>query len=378
MNCSRPRLAFLVFSALMAGAGSGASAAEGDQFATQTAQPATSAEAEPAPQDEQPSDGALEQIVAPIAMYPDGLVAQILTAATNPAEIVEADRWMQQGSSLDEAAFGEAVDQQAWDPSVKALTQFPSILANMDQNLSWTTALGDAYASQPQALLDAIQVLRKRAEQAGTLKSTPQEAVTTEGDTIVIEPASPDYVYVPEYDPWLAYGPPIDTYPNWDPYPGLFLDGPGNWFDPGVGIGVFGGFAWGWHHWRSDWHDGRTIYHNNPYIARRPPFTGGHDLDGGHAGFASNNRGFHVIEPHAGMGFRPDRFSGFGHAGVARSSPFTGQHFTGQHFTEQHFTEQHFTGRISGGVPAGGFHGGPGGFHGGPGGFHGGVGGGHR
>jgi hypothetical protein len=204
MYWSKPRLALLVFSVLMAGAGSEGFAAEVDQVAAQPADPAASAEVKPAPQAAQPSQGALEQMVAPIAMYPDRLIAQVLTAATNPTEIVEADRWMQQASSLDEEALGGAVDQQAWDPSVKALTQFPSILANMDKNLDWTSALGNAYASQPQALLDAIQVLRRRAEQAGTLKSTPEETVTTAGETIVIEPASPSFVYLPEYNPWLV------------------------------------------------------------------------------------------------------------------------------------------------------------------------------
>jgi Protein of unknown function (DUF3300) len=267
MSRTKPHLALLVFSALMAGAGSGGFAAEVDQSAAPPVDQAASPGAEPAPGAAQSSQGPLEQIVAPIAMYPDQLIAQILTAATNPTEIVEADRWMQQASSLDEQALGEAVDQRPWDPSVKALAQFPSILANMDNNLSWTSALGEAYASQPQAVLDAIQVLRKRAEQAGTLKSTPQETVTTEGETIVIGPASPYFVYVPEYDPWLVYGAPIDAYPGWDPYPGLFLDGPGNWFDLGVGIGVFGGFAWGWDHWRPDWHRGRTFYHNSPYTS---------------------------------------------------------------------------------------------------------------
>jgi hypothetical protein len=354
MKWSKRSLAFLVFSSIMAGAGAGGSAAEVDQSTAQPADPAGSPTVEPTAQTPQQSPEALDQILAPIALYPDPLIAQILAAAIYPTEIVEADRWMQQGSSLDEAAFGEAVDQQAWDPSVKALTQFPSILANMDKNLSWTSALGEAYANQPQAVLDAIQVLRKRAEEAGTLKSSPQETVTTAGQTIVIEPSSPEFVYLPEYDPWLVYGAPVDAYPNWDPYPGLFLDGPGDWFDLGVGIGVFGGFAWGWNHWRADWHAGRLVYHQQPYVAHRPTFGRGDNPYRGHEDFASAG-GIHVIAPHAGLGYRADGFRGFDHAGVARSYPFRE--------------------RIGGSVPAGRFHA-AGGFH--AGGFHGGGGGGHR
>jgi uncharacterized membrane protein YgcG len=352
MQWSKQSLVFVVSGSLMWGAASAGDAAEQNQSVAQPANLAAGAPAvEPTAAPPEPPPEALDQMVAPIALYPDPLIAQILAAAVYPAEVVEADRWMQQGAALGEAAFGEAVDQQAWDPSVKALTQFPSILANMDQNLAWTSALGEAYASQPQAVFDAIQVMRRRAEQAGTLKSTPQETVTTEGPTIVIEPANPDFVYVPEYDPWIGYGMPIDAYPGWDPYPGLFLDGPGDWFDVGVGIGIFGGFAWGWNHWRPDWHGGRMIYNHNPYFSHRAPFAGGPDRYSGRGGFAAAG-GFHGVSPVGRLGSNFSAYGGFGHYGVARSysSP----------------------GRIGGGVAAGGFHGG--GFHAGGGG----GGGGHR
>src|SRR5713226_2233489 len=167
----------------------------------------------PAP--EQPQQ--LDQLVAPIALYPDALIAQILAASTYPAEIVETERWMQAHSSLKGDPLAQEVDKQPWDSSVKALTQFPAVLANMDKNLSWTSALGDAYENQPQDVLNAVQVMRQRAQQAGNLKSTAQETVATEGQTIVIQPASPDVVYVPEYDPWLVYGAPLVEYPGWVP-----------------------------------------------------------------------------------------------------------------------------------------------------------------
>ena len=123
----------------------------------------------------------LQQLVAPIALYPDALVAQILAAATYPDQIVEADRWLQQHTDLKGEQLGNEVDKQPWDPSVKALVEFPSVLANMDKNLSWTSSLGDAYVNQQQDVMNAVQVMRDRAEKAGNLKSTSQEKVSKPG-----------------------------------------------------------------------------------------------------------------------------------------------------------------------------------------------------
>jgi len=123
----------------------------------------------------------LQQLVAPIALYPDALVAQILAAATYPEQVVEADRWLQQHTELKGEQLGKEVDKQPWDPSVKALVEFPSVLANMDKNLSWTSSLGDAYVNQEQDVMKAVQVMRDRAEKAGNLKSTSQEKVSNQG-----------------------------------------------------------------------------------------------------------------------------------------------------------------------------------------------------
>src|SRR6201981_178477 len=130
----------------------------------------------------------IQQVVAPIALYPDSLVAQILSASTFPEQVVEAGRWVQAPSDLKGEDLGNAVDQQPWDPSVKALVAFPSVLGNMDKNLSWTSSLGDAYYNQEQSVMDAVQVMRRRAQQAGHLDSQPQQPVTTEGSNIEIEP----------------------------------------------------------------------------------------------------------------------------------------------------------------------------------------------
>lgn len=298
----------------------------------------------------------LQQLVAPIALYPDALVAQILAAATYPDQVVEADRWMQQHSDLKEKKLGEEVNKQPWDPSVKALTEFPSVLANMDKNLSWTSSLGDAYVNQEQDVMNAIQVMRERAEKAGSLKSTSQENVTQRGQTIVIEPADPEVVYVPEYDPWLVYGEPIGIWPDWYWYPGLFFDGPGIAFGFGFGVGFFGGYGWGWHNWGYDWHHHGIRFDHHHYeshsriFAIRNNFNRGRGFhDGGFRGGGfSDSRGFGGSH-HGFDGTRSGAFSGFNHGGVARGFSYRGRSSFGGGF------------RGGGGFGGGGFHGGGGG-----------------
>src|SRR5712692_7172330 len=177
--------------------------------------PAGQSNDQPATPPVQHSPRELQQLVAPIALYPDALVAQILAASTYPTEVVQADRWLQQHPNLQGKQLAAAVDQESWDPSVKALTSFPSVLANLDKNLSWTEALGDAYFYQQQDVLGAVQVMRWRAQDAGNLRSTPQQTVITQGPTIVIEPVEPGICYLPIYDPWIVYGAPLGVYPDY-------------------------------------------------------------------------------------------------------------------------------------------------------------------
>lgn len=206
----------------------------------------------------------LQDLVAPIALYPDALVAQILAASEYPTQIVEANRFLQQNSTLSGAALGAEVDKQDWDPSVKALTQFPSVLADLDKNLSWTSELGDANYNQPADVMDAVQFMRKQAENAGNLKTTPQQTVTSQGNTIVIEPANPDVVYVPDYDPELIYGYPVPLWPDF--YPWWEVPGPYISFGIGFPIGPFFGFGWGWHGWGFDWGHRHLLYGGGPYV----------------------------------------------------------------------------------------------------------------
>ena len=324
----------------------------------------------------QQSPEELDQLVAPIALYPDALVAQILAAASYPTEVVEAERFMQQHTDLKGQALAQAVDPQSWDPSVKALTQFPAVLATMDKNLSWTSALGEAYVNGSQNVLDAVQVMRQRAQQAGSLKSTPQETVTDQGQTIAIEPADPQVVYVPEYDPWDAYGDPLPFYPGWVGVPGAYLDGPGIAFGLGIGIGAFAGFGWGWHHWGADWHGHDLMYDHHHYISHSPTF--GHSGIG-HSGFD------HGGIDHAGIGHPGFDHGGIDHAGIGHAGAIAGRAPLGAHsgafggFNHGGITSGYSSrGQASfHGGGGGGFHGGGGSHGGGGGGSHGG-GGGHR
>src|SRR5277367_5656741 len=157
---------------------------------------------EPAPLDA----NQLQALVAPIALYPDSLVAQILTASTFPDQVAIAEYWMTQNTTLTGSSLMQAVNTQSWDASVKALTQFPSVLANLAHNLTWTSSLGEAYHNQQADVMAAIQILRAKAQTAGNLKSTPQVTVVQQSpQVIVIQPANPQVVYVPVYNPAVIY-----------------------------------------------------------------------------------------------------------------------------------------------------------------------------
>ena len=195
----------------------------------------------------------MNQLVAPIALYPDSLVAQVLAASTYPTQVVEADRFVQSQGGAPPDQIAQMVNGQSWDPSVKALCAFPSVLANMDKNLEWTTNLGNAYYNQPQDVMNAVQGLRQQAYQAGHLQSTQQLAVTYAPDDIVIAPANPAVVYVPYYDPWAYWG--FRPYYAWyaPPPPLGWRVGFGFGFGVGIAVGAWGGYGWGWGRWGLGW-----------------------------------------------------------------------------------------------------------------------------
>ena len=209
----------------------------------------------------------LAQLLAPIALYPDALIAQVLAAATYPAQVVGADHWLQsQGyASPDSVAYGAA--QQSWDPSVKALTAFPQVLAQMDHDIAWTTDLGNAYYNQPQDVMQTIQVLRQRALSAGTLQNTPQEAVTDNQGYLQLAPVNPQVVYVPAYNPWAVYGQPIQPYSGFSLFGSLasFAGSAALRFGPGIAMGAFNATPFGWATWALNWLAQSIFFHHSNY-----------------------------------------------------------------------------------------------------------------
>jgi hypothetical protein len=206
----------------------------------------------------------LEQMVAPIALYPDSLVAQILIASTYPIQVVQAYQWLQQNPSLAGDQAQQAAASQGWDPSVQSLVQFPQVVQRMYQNIDWTQDLGEAFLAQKADVLNAVQAMRLLAFKAGHLKNTPQQDVTVEENTIVIEPADPQVVYLPEYDPVEAYGDwdvdewyyPVGVYAPWPGY----VAGRPLAFAAGVAVGI----AWA-DGWRPNWTAGNVTVNNNFY-----------------------------------------------------------------------------------------------------------------
>jgi len=208
------------------------------------------------------SEDKLEQLVAPIALYTDGLVAQIMMASTYPLQVVEADRWVKQNPKLQGEALQKAVEKEKWDPSVQSLVFFPEVLDRMSSNLEWTQDLGDAVLADQKAVMDAVQRMRRYAYDAGNLKTNDQQTVEVESKVIKIEPAT-QVVYVPAYNPTVVYStywaPPVYYYP-------IYTRPPAYWYPPGYvasnvvsfGVGVAVGAAlWG----GCDWY-GHSLYHH--------------------------------------------------------------------------------------------------------------------
>jgi hypothetical protein len=230
----------------------------------------------PPPPDQALSPDQLDDLVAPIALYPDPLLSQVLVASTYPLEIVQAFQWMQRNPGVTGAALTQAVQQQNWDPSVQALMVFPDVIKRLNDDVTWTTNLGNAFLAQQQDVMSAVQRMRLQAQQAGKLASTPQESVDTETHDgqpyIDIEPTDPEVIYVPAYDPvWIWGAPRWYAYPHWIwPAPGIVVGGVGFGFYGGINLGWFFGAGWGgWAGW--GWHPvwwNHSIVVNNTFIHR--------------------------------------------------------------------------------------------------------------
>jgi Protein of unknown function (DUF3300) len=245
----------------------------------------------------------LDQLLAPIAIYPDALLAQILTASTYSAQVAVADQWVQQMraqgyGSPDQIAAG-AQAQADWDPSVKALTAFPDVLDMLNHNLDWTTALGDAYYNQPQDVMQTVQVLRDRAQQAGNLQTTPQEDVTQNQGYIDIAPPNPEVVYVPTYNPWDVYGAPIAPYPGFSLVGALgsFFGGLPIQYGLSFALGAFEHTPFGLLAWGLDWLAHDVLFHRSGYFTASAsvrdwglPRGGPRAYNGAYSGWRQNAR----------------------------------------------------------------------------------------
>jgi Protein of unknown function (DUF3300) len=229
--------------------------------------------AQPAPQAPPPGQSLapdqLDGLVAPIALYPDPLLSQILVASTYPLELVQAWQWLQRNPGLTGANLTQGAQQQNWDPSVQALVVFPDLVKRLNQDITWTTDLGNAFLAQQPDVMDAVQRMRLKAQQAGKLSSTSQQRVSTMNDSgqpvIDIEPADPQTLYLPYYDPVSIWGPPLYyPYANW--YYPPFIGGAYFGFGLGIPMGLYFGGGWGgwggWG-WRPGWGNHSVIVNNN-------------------------------------------------------------------------------------------------------------------
>jgi hypothetical protein len=214
----------------------------------------------------------LDDLVAPIALYPDPVVGELLAASTYPIEIAEAEQWLRDHPKWKPAKLMSEAKKQNWDPSIQGLVAFPDVLARLTQDTNWTTQLGNAFLAQPADVMQAVQRMRAQAQARGTLRSTPQETVTTEnqnGQTAIdIQPANPDEWYVPNYDPAYVWGPPAyGAYPPLS-YPGI--DVGFDWY-PGIDLGLYfggwGGWGWGGWGWAPNWYGG-NIYMDHSFFNR--------------------------------------------------------------------------------------------------------------
>jgi len=220
------------------------------------------------------SPGELDSLVAPVALYPDPILSQVLVASTYPLEIVEAARWLETNNNLSGKALADAVAQQPWDASVQALVLLPEVLKRLNQEVRWTTELGNAFMEQEEDVMQAIQRMRQKASANGALHSTAQQTVRTSTENgktfIVIEPASPDVVYVPVYNPVAVWGPAVYPFPaiSYPPYTGVARASALS-FGMGMAVGGFWGGGWrGWG-WNPGWGRNNIIVNNNFFRSNR-------------------------------------------------------------------------------------------------------------
>jgi hypothetical protein len=219
----------------------------------------------------------MDSLVAPVALYPDPLLAQVLAASTYPLEIIQLQQWLTKNPGLKDQALVDAVAKQPWDPSIQALAALPDVAKRLADDIQWTTDLGNAFLAQQNDLMDAVQRMRKKAQDKGNLQTTEQQKVETkvveDKSVIVIEQANPQVVYVPSYDPVVVYGPPVYPYPPiYYPPPGYYAAGLAISFGVGVMMGAFWSGGWGW---GCGWSNNNITINNNNNFNRNTNIGGG-------------------------------------------------------------------------------------------------------
>jgi len=244
----------------------------------------------------------LDSLVAPIALYPDPMLAQTLAASTYPLELIQLQQWLKKNPGLKDKALADAVAKQPWDPSIQALAGLPDVVKRLADDIQWTTDLGNAFLAQQSDVMDAVQRMRKKAQDTGNLKSTEQQKVETKviesKSVIVVEQANPQVVYVPSYDPVVVYGPPIYPYPPiYYPPAGYYAAGMAISFGVGMMMGAFWSGGWGW---GCGWGGNNTININNNNNFNRNSNIGG----GNRNNIGSGNRPSQ--QPSRGGGGRGD------------------------------------------------------------------------
>lgn len=253
----------------------------------------------------------LDQLVAPIALYPDSLVAQILTASTYSDQVAAAHTWLNQNMNLPPDQRAAGANAMNWDPAVKGLTGFPVVLDNLVKNASWASQLGNAYYNQPGDVMNAVQATRLQAHQSNVLVTTKQQRVVVEAGLIEIVPVNPGVVFVPYYNPWTVWGTLFVAYPGYvalPPPPGILWQG-GLAFHSGIAVGVYAGFGWGFGAWVPAWGRGTVLLNNRAYISKSMKV-----LNRGN--FGGHDRG--AFE-HSGRGV-PEGYHAAAHAGAARAA----------------------------------------------------------
>jgi hypothetical protein len=225
----------------------------------------------------------LDSLVAPIALYPDPLLAQCLAAATYPLELIQLQQWLGKNKSLKDKALADAVAKEPWDASVQALAALPDVVNRLANDIQWTTDLGNAFLAQQSDVMDAVQRMRKKAQEKGTLKTTEQQTVETrvveKKQVVVIQPSSPDVIYVPSYDPFVVWGPLYYPYPPiYYPPAGYYAAGLALSFGFGVMMGAFWGGGWGW---GCGWGNNDITINRNNNFNRNTNVGGGRNNIGG-------------------------------------------------------------------------------------------------